>query len=256
MIDIHAHILPWMDDGSESMEETLAMAEMAVSSGITCMAATPHWQIFKNHRLYEKKKRYQQILTQVKEAVSAEKIPLQIVPGMEIFGCGDLGEAMQLGTIASINHGGCYLIEFPFDMDPDEMRLGWMAILKCGGQPVIAHPERYFCIQDSPKLLYNWMLEGVYTQINRGSLLGRFGDEAEKTSHLLLSCNLGTCIASDAHHSYTRTSYLKDIQQLLEMWYPEGEAKRLLSDNPSRILQGEPVLAGRMCCPGKREIIS
>ena len=50
MIDIHAHILPWMDDGAESMEEALAMAEMAAVSGISCMAATPHWQLSQKER--------------------------------------------------------------------------------------------------------------------------------------------------------------------------------------------------------------
>ena len=138
-------------------------------------------------------------------------------------------------------------------MAPEEIYHGWKQIIKSGGRPVIAHPERYFCIQDEPELLYHWIQEGVYTQINRGSLLGRFGDAAEKTSHLLTSCGLATCVASDAHHSYVRTPYFSDIRYLLKKWYSEETAQRLLSVNPCRMLLGESVLSEPVHYPGKRE---
>ena len=144
--------------------------------------------------------------------------------------------------LLSLNDSGYYLIEFPFDMAPDEMRHGWRQIQKCGGRPLVAHPERYFCIQDSPKIIYEWVKGGAYIQINRGSLLGRFGDEAEKTSHFLLSRGLVTCVASDAHHCDVRTPYFTDIRHLLSRWYSEETARRLLSVNPCRILLGKSIL--------------
>ena len=242
-----------MDDGAGSMEEALAMAEMAAVSGISCMAATPHWQLSQKERFPDRMQKRQWILEQLNETVYAAGISLQIVPGMEIYGCGDIAGWIRDGAIHSLNHSGYYLIEFPFDMAPEEIYYGWKQIIKSGGRPVIAHPERYFCIQDEPELLYHWIQEGVYTQIHRGSLLGRFGDAAEKTSHLLTSCGLATCVASDAHHSYVRTPYFSDIRYLLKKWYSEETAQRLLSVNPCRMLLGESVLSEPVHYPGKRK---
>lgn len=85
MIDIHAHILPDLDDGSEDMEESLEMAELAVESGVEIMAATPHSNQmgrFENFQSEQLRNAFEQLRTALKE----EKIPLKIVNGMEIFG--------------------------------------------------------------------------------------------------------------------------------------------------------------------------
>lgn len=149
MIDIHAHILPDLDDGSEDMEESLEMAELAVESGVEIMAATPHsnqmgrFENFQSEQLLEK---YRQLRT----ALEKEKIPLHILEGMEIFASEDIAQKIKNKQLSGINGTDYYLVEFPFDADPWWIRECLEDIFDTGKIPLIAHPERYFCIQDYP----------------------------------------------------------------------------------------------------------
>ena len=80
MVDIHSHILPSLDDGSRSLEESLQMARQAVSSGIRHMAATSHGNFY-DYTLED----YRKVLRKTQEAFTTEEIPLKLYPGMEIF---------------------------------------------------------------------------------------------------------------------------------------------------------------------------
>ena len=108
-----------------------------------------------------------------------------------------------------------------------------------GFQPVVAHPERYDYVQRMPHLLNIWSDMGCLLQINRGSLLGRFGERAEALSHSLLMRDFVTCIASDAHTASVRTPWLKDIYAMLSEEYSEHLAERLLMINPQLILDNK-----------------
>lgn len=84
MIDIHSHILPGMDDGARDLYDTLDMVDMAARSGVRAIVATPHCNIpgaYKNYFNQE----YVALLEKVRKAVKAERIPVQILPGMEAF---------------------------------------------------------------------------------------------------------------------------------------------------------------------------
>ena len=84
MIDIHAHILPGIDDGAEDMYDTLEMARMAADSGVNRIIATPHCNIpgmYGNYFGREYIDRYESVV----RAVRKEKIPIEILPGMEVF---------------------------------------------------------------------------------------------------------------------------------------------------------------------------
>lgn len=84
MIDIHAHILPGIDDGAEDMYDTLEMARMAADSGVDKIIATPHCNIpgmYGNYFGREYIDRYESVV----RAVRKEKIPIEILPGMEVF---------------------------------------------------------------------------------------------------------------------------------------------------------------------------
>ena len=104
--------------------------------------------------------------------------------------------------------------------------------------PIIAHPERYYCVQDDPELLYEWRMQGALAQMNKGSILGRFGREIERTAEILLRKHLFTCIASDAHHAHIRTTDMRELQYYLQNHYSLIEQDRLLRQNPFSILQG------------------
>ena len=113
MIDIHAHILPGIDDGAADMESALEMAAMAVESGVTIMVATPHSSAYgrmQNHW-------GEQLVRRVKDfrsALEQANIPLKIAPGMEIFGTPEVPELLKQKRMLGLNGSDYPLIEFPF----------------------------------------------------------------------------------------------------------------------------------------------
>lgn len=240
MVDLHVHILPGLDDGAESLDDALEMAEMAVESGVKRIVATPHSNqrgIFENFCSEELQESYIDFL----HALKRENISLRVDPGMEAYVTEDLSEKISGGQIMGLNDSFTYLIEFPFDADPYWMENQLEKLRRLRKRPLIAHPERYFCVQEFPGLVYEWIKLGCLIQVNKGSILGRFGRRAEAASEVLLSNDLVTCVASDAHSPYMRTTYMGDVRDVLTEHFGEEYARRVLTENPNRILDSRMV---------------
>ncbi|MCD8232525.1 MAG: hypothetical protein LUD14_12110 [Clostridiales bacterium] len=252
MIDLHTHILPGVDDGSPDMEESVAMAELAVQSGVHTLVATPHSN--QRHRF----ENYSSVLLgsrfeELRKTLADREVPLRVLTGMEIFCTEDTAALIEAGLLFGLNHTDYYLIEFPFDADPDWMGDRLEEVLDLGKTPLIAHPERYFCIQDYPMIVFEWLQMGCRTQANKGSFLGRFGRHAGRTVHVLAEHDLITCVASDAHSSYTRTTYMDDLRRYLTDELGQEKTRRLLEENPDRILKNRKIaLHGRPAGPTRR----
>ena len=147
MIDIHAHILPGIDDGAEDVYDTLEMARMAADSGVDKIIATPHCNIpgmYGNYFGREYIDRYESVV----RAVRKEKIPIEILPGMEVFSTEDLPELIVNHKIMPLNQSRYILMEFAFDEDPEFADSILKRAEEVGARPVIAHAERYEFIQD------------------------------------------------------------------------------------------------------------
>ena len=238
MIDIHSHILPGIDDGAASLEESLIMADMAVQSGVKVMAATPHCNqpgVFRNYESAEQKDLYRK----VKDALAAEKIPLQLLRGMEIFTTRDVPEKMAQKKVIALNGSRYYLMEFGFNSEPQYIEENLRRVIGLGKVPIIAHPERYYCVQDDPNYLYHWRMQGALAQLNKGSVLGRFGDYAGRTAEVLLQHCLVNCIASDAHGADMRTTGMQEIKSYLDRHFSEDASELLMYTNPKHILQNK-----------------
>ena len=236
MIDIHTHILPEIDDGAASFDEAYEMALMAVRSGVKALVATPH----SNQRdfLDDELKRQEKAFIELEKILLQEKVPLKLYRGMEIWSSVDVVEKIKLGKLMTLNQTPYVLIEFAFDEEPWWIEAIIGELQGAGLVPVLAHPERYYCVQDEPVLLQEWREQGALAQMNKGSILGRFGREIESTAEVLLRNHLFTCIASDAHHSYIRTTDMKELQYYLKRHYSLEEQDQLLRRNPLSILRG------------------
>ena len=237
MIDIHTHILPGIDDGAESLDEAYEMALMAVRSGVKALVATPH----SNQRedfLDDERKRQEKAFLKLEQILLQEKVPLKLYQGMEIWSSVDVVEKIKSGKLITLNQTPYALVEFAFDEEPWWIEAIIGELQGAGLVPVLAHPERYFCVQDEPNLLQEWRMQGALAQMNKGSILGRFGWEIERTAEILLRNHLFTCIASDAHHAYVRTTDMKELHYYLQRHYSLEEQNRLLRQNPLSILRG------------------
>ena len=232
MIDLHSHILPEIDDGSKNLYESLEMARMAVDSGVTAIVATPHCMDDRRWEVYDAWKLFVRMLEE-------HEIPLKLFLGMEIFGTEDTASMLRNGKLFTLNDSRYPLIEFPFHTD-GEVETGILrSVCRAGFRPVVAHPERYACIQRNPELINQWYRMGCLFQVNRGSLLGRFGGRAEMMAMELVERGFAAVIASDAHSSQVRTPWMDDVRQLLSKEFSRQYAKALLEDNPAGILNNE-----------------
>ena len=237
MIDIHAHILPGIDDGAPDMNTALEMAAMAADSGVDCLVATPHcnipgmYQNYYEERLLDRFREFQQ---EVEDA----RIPIQIFAGMEVFATESLPDLMKENRILGLNGTQYLLLEISFGEDPFFCDRILKECLAHGYMPVIAHPERYFFVQKHPEIVFDWYEQGYLLQVNKGSVLGRFGRHAENIAGLILDENIAACIASDAHSSWTRTTHMLEIQEYLQSNYGMQYAQKLLEENPEKILRG------------------
>lgn len=93
-------------------------------------------------------------------------------------------------------------------------------------------------------MVYEWRMRGYGAQVNKGSLMGRFGRGPEETSHALVARSLVTMVASDAHSSRMRTPDMREVWDMLSAEYAPHVAQRLMQDNPAHILRGEPFEPG------------
>ncbi len=241
MIDIHSHILPGVDDGSQSLDESLELLAIAADSGVHSIVATPHCNIpdeFENYASPE----LEQLFQRLERARKDVGIPIRLCRGMEVFATDALPELLREGKLWTINGTRYFLMEFAFSEDVDFCQDVLRHCRELGYMPIIAHPERYFFVQDDPELAYRWCTEGFGLQLNKGSVLGRFGPEAYRCARLLLDHNLAACVASDAHSPAQRSTYMGEINDSLLYNYGEDYRRLLLEENPSRILEGKNLL--------------
>ncbi|MFC7062322.1 tyrosine-protein phosphatase [Halobacillus seohaensis] len=207
MIDIHSHILPGVDDGAQSMEESVKMAEAAVEEGITAIVATPHH----NNGEFENYKH--NILIQVDElnrVLEERNIPLDVLPGQETRLYGSMLQGLQKDEILTINGDSSYVfVEFPHDQIPHYATNLFYNLQMEGYQPIIVHPERNRIIQENPNILYSFIKNGAFSQITAASITGHHGKTVNKLSYQLIEANLTHLIASDAHNTKKRSFYMR-----------------------------------------------
>lgn len=236
MIDIHTHILPRLDDGAENFEESCIMAEMAVRSGVTALITTPHSNDeygFLNEESVRLQKRFEDF----RKILKMENLALGVYRGMEIWASADIPEKIRSGRLLTLNGSRYVLIEFGFTEEIWWFDAVIREIAAAGLIPIVAHPERYLCVQENPNLLLEWNALGAYAQMNKGSVLGRFGKRAAHTAELLLRNQMYHFIASDAHHCDMRTTDMRELKRYLAMYYEEGYWRELLEQNPLKVLQ-------------------
>ena len=240
MLDIHIHILPGVDDGAQDYDDAIGMAELALQSGVTTIVATPHANQmgrFENFYTPEFSRRYERL----EDMLHSSRRRLRVLEGQEIMASDDMTQKIRDGRLISLNHTQYYLIEFPFDASP-----GWITdrltdVIRLGKTPLIAHVERYYCVQYDPSYVYDWIELGCVTQMNKGSVFGKFGRAVQYACGPLLNYELIHCVASDAHSPVERTPWLRDIQRFLTENFDEEYAYRLLEGNPYRILTGKGI---------------
>lgn len=235
MIDLHCHILHGIDDGAQTIEDSLHMAKQAVSEGIHTIVATPHHQ---NGKYINEKNEIVQQVKRLNTYLLQENIPLTILPGQESRIYGEIIKDYQNGKILTLNQTGKYLfIELPSSQVPNFTEKLIYDIQSEGLTPIIVHPERNSRLIEDPDILYNLINKGVLTQVTASSLTGRFGKKIKKFSMELIEANLTHMVASDAHNISGRNFHMQEASDLISAEYGI-DMLYLFQENADAVING------------------
>lgn len=236
MIDLHCHILPGLDDGAKTPEAALQMAKQAVQSGVRQIVCTPHCTTG-DPGLRSRLARIRKAVEVLNYVFGRTQISVTLHAGIELLCNDELPETLKRNEILTLAGSRYLLIEFPFDVPIS--RIEWAAneVQQAGYIPVLAHPERYTAVWRNPDCLLVWFYAGYVIQLDKDSVLGRFGNHCARTAAWALRHGVAHVIASDAHDTRTRTMNLERVRQYVVQNYSPGYAELLVSRNPARIVQ-------------------
>lgn len=235
--DIHCHILPGVDDGSQDMDESTTMAAQAEKGGTSCIVATFHAGV----DLLDAKM-YLPLIQRLNEQLQEKGIDVSVVPGAEVT-AGFMPE--NIADFA-INGSRYLLVEFPGSHLPRVASSILRAYLDHGFHPIIAHPERNPTIIREPKRLFQMVEEtGALVQVTADSVAGTFGRDIASCARYLLKKGAVDILASDAHGHDYRTPHMADGVKVASKIVGEAQALKLVRDNPAAVVADK---AWATCC--------
>jgi protein-tyrosine phosphatase len=235
MIDIHSHILPDLDDGSHSPEESLAMLKMAAAAGTTDIVASPH----ANHEYHFDPGLVEEKIADLQAAIGDT---LQIHYGCDFqLTPENIEDAIRWPKKYSINHRGYLLVEFSDFLIPKTTAEIFARMARAGLCPIVTHPERNQLLQARLPEIAEWVAEGALVQVTAQSMLGLFGKSAKSAAHELMMNGMVHFLASDAHDLKYRTTALDAAFRYVEATFGAEAALRVFEENPRAVVAGVPV---------------
>jgi protein-tyrosine phosphatase len=242
-VDIHCHLLPGIDDGAKSWDESLAMARMAVADGIETVVVTPH-QLggFSQNHGDAIRERTEELSRRLAE----NEIPLTVLPGADVrIEAGMIGLVRQGEVLSLADHRRHILLELPHEIYVPLDRL--LSELKAAGMVgILSHPERNAGIMANPALVGPLVDAGCLMQITAGSLLGTFGPHSQSVAERLASDGLVHFVSTDAHGLKSRRPQLAGAHRRMAELVGPMLADQCCCTNPAAVAAGKPVAAGRL----------
>jgi protein-tyrosine phosphatase len=237
MIDIHSHILPGLDDGSESLEESVEMLRQAAAAGTADIVASPHAnQDYAFDPLVVERK--------IGELQAAAGDAPRIHYGCDFhLTLENIDDALRSPGKYSIDHRGYLLVEFSDFLIPKTTGQIFARMMHVGLRPIVTHPERNQLLQRRLPELEAWVAQGAHLQVTAQSFLGRFGKTAKECAHELMGRGLVHFVASDAHDTKRRTTALDEPRRYVDERFGPEAGLRMFEENPRAVLAGVPLTA-------------
>lgn len=233
-IDIHAHILPGVDDGSSSMEETRQMLQQAIEQGIGTIIATPHYAAGAKNASVEQ---LQQIRELVQEEASKLDNNLKILLGNELYYSESIIDSLKAKEALTLAGSRYILVEFSVNESYRTIYKGLGELVCAGYAPILAHVERYLGLQRREDLMMELNELGCYIQMNSNSLLGGMFHTEANYHRKLFNQGLIHLIGSDCHDKKVRVPRMKVVVEALQKKSDPELMNQIFTRNPLKILE-------------------
>lgn len=236
MIDVHSHIIPNIDDGARSIEESYIMIKEASRAGFTDVISTSHYM---EGYYEENSQKRQEWLNATNEQLKKDAIPINLHCGSEIYITENLTNLIKEGKASTLANSNYVLFEIPMNNKVRYLDDIIFKIKSLNMIPIIAHPERYSYVQEDPNMLIPLIEQGVLFQGNYASVIGSYGTQAKKTIKKLLKANMIHFLGTDCHRKNSIYSQMKEIMIELEKIICKEKIKELSTVNPRHILENK-----------------
>lgn len=236
MVDIHSHFLPGLDDGPKTLEDSLAMIEMAAADGITHFVATPHCNSKYTFSLHRNRALLADLQARVGDRIS-------LLGGCDFhLSYENLQQIQADKSPFTINEGAYLLAEFSdYGIAPNTPEL--LHNLRLHGIfPIVTHPERNPLIHQRGVTFLARLVEmECPIQVTAAAFTGRFGKRAQGFAEELLAHRLVHIVASDAHDTSDRPPKLSPAREVVAALAGEGVAQALFVENPRAVINSKPL---------------
>ncbi|HCL01042.1 MAG TPA: histidinol-phosphatase [Lachnoclostridium phytofermentans] len=234
--DIHSHILPSVDDGSENLKQTRNMLKIAHEEGIIHIIATPHYGVgYINPDIQELQKKLELVREEAKKIDPNFKIDL----GNELYYSEDIIEHLKESKALTMAGTRYVLVEFPVFESFRNIRTGLHRLLMNGYLPILAHTERYEALYKNFDRIEELIKLGVYIQMNITSILGGFINKRSRYCKKLMDYGYIHFVATDSHSDHNREPRMIKGVNYLRKKYGIELVNQLLVKNTSQLLSNK-----------------
>jgi protein-tyrosine phosphatase len=234
--DIHCHILPYVDDGSKSIDMSRDMIRIAYENGIRHIVLTPHYMIGRfeltREEIYDK-------YCLFVERIQDEFPDIEFFFGREVFFGEEISEKLEDKIISTLNDTDYVLVEFHPTAAASYIAESLYKIENSGLTPILAHIERYPDLFNDVNMVEQIIESGAYVQVNASSVAGKLGNGVKRQIIKLMKKGFVHFVATDAHSNRSRAPYLEECVKYIRKKLGDDYVEMLLTDNPRKMLKNE-----------------
>ena len=237
--DIHSHILPGVDDGASTMEESLAMLGVAYNEGTRSILLTPHYTRGKNSYTREElNHRFLEL-----QAEAAKQYPeLKLYLGNEILYEDGVVDDLKNGLIQTMNNTKYVLVEFNIRISYNQLYDAVRKITNARFRPIIAHVERYRCLFKHIERIDELVGLEAYLQMNISSVYGGLMDENARWCKKLVREEYISFFGTDAHDLEERAPYINDYVTWIRKKCGEDLLEQIFVRNPHKMIENKYIV--------------
>ena len=241
MIDIHSHIIFDVDDGPKTLEDSRRLLEESYRQGVRTIISTSH----RRKGMFETpEEKIAANFKQVQDLAKQVADDLTVLYGSEIYYTSDILKKLEEGTFPSLGGTKYVLIEFSMNTPYKDIHSALGNVIRLGMTPVVAHIERYHCLENDEDKVSELINMGCYMQVNSSNILKTklFGDRykfMKKRVQFFLERGLVHFVASDMHNLDDRPPYMQKAYQIVAKKYGAARAEELFKTNQEILLSNE-----------------